>query len=87
MSDDLISRKAVLELLFKDGEWCTDISTIYERVENLKTAFEKEKVIEEMKKTGKRFCVSVRCSEDCQNCEHGVLMKALIEIVEKGGIE
>ena len=88
MKDDLISRKAVIKAVDKhkrdDGTLDDDISIILEEVE---TAFDKEKVIEEMKKTGKRFCVSVRCSEDCQNCEHGVLMKALIEIVKKGGIE
>lgn len=84
MSDDLISRKAVLELLFKDGEWCTDISTIYERVENLKTAFEKEKVIEEL-----------NAERNLMYREDGTLMSSrttvnidkAIEIVEKGGIE
>lgn len=88
MKDDLISRKAVIKAVDKhkrdDGTLDDDISIILEEVE---TAYDKEKVIEEMKKTGKRFCVSARCSEDCQNCEHGVLMKALIEIVKKGGIE
>ena len=95
MSDDLISRKALLgieRLLMTDiVENNPAAKYILEQVlfdiEHSETAFDKEKVIEEMKKTGKRFCVSARCSEDCQNCEHGVLMKALIEIVKQGGIE
>lgn len=100
MIDDLISRKAMLDILnLRLMDYSRDrnsgvqrIAVMYEYeiiplVEKQDTAFDKEKVIEEMKKTGKRFCVSVRCTEDCQNCDHGVLMKALIEIVEKGGIE
>ena len=58
-----------------------------ELINSRPTSFNKEMVIDEMKKTGVRFCVNVKCPEDCQNCEHGVLMKALIDIVGKGGIE
>lgn len=78
MSDDLISRKVVLELLFKDGEWCTDISTIYERVENLKTAYEKEKVIEELRNPDNYTIVAGK---------HFTTVDRSVEIVEKGGIE
>lgn len=106
MSDDLISRKAVIDYLreqnnnviiekHKDGFVSEDtcrgmesaISAFRNFILTLPTAFDKEKVIEEMKKIGKRLCVSVKCSEDCQNCEHGIMMKALIEIVKKGGVE
>lgn len=93
MNNDLISRTAVLQILYDvkdDDDTPKNYGTLLDiirQIRELPVAFDKEKVIEEMKKTGKRFCVSVRCSEDCQNCEHGVLMKALIEIVKKGGIE
>ena len=50
MNDDLISRKAVIEVVDKhtreDGTLDDDISVILEEVE---TAFDKEKVIEELK--------------------------------------
>lgn len=50
MSDDLISRKAVIEAVDRhtreDGTLDDDISVILEEV---KTAFDKEKVIEELK--------------------------------------
>lgn len=46
----------------------TDIAvSVCMEIEEMPTAFYKEKVIEEMKKTGKRFCVSVRCSERSDN--------------------
>lgn len=91
MNDDLISRKTLLDRFkYGDKETETDkawICTVRRLIKEQPTAFDKEKVIEEMQKAGGRFCISVKCKEDCQNCEHGILMKALIAIVEKGGIE
>ena len=53
MSDDLISREAVIEAVDRhtreDGTLDDDISVILEEV---KTAFDKEKVIEELKEEG-----------------------------------
>ena len=49
------------------------------------TAFNEEKVIAEMKKRGTRVCASAACMEDCGNCEHGILMRDLINIVKEGG--
>ena len=93
MSDDLISRKAVIESVDRhtrdDGTLDDDISIILEEV---KTAFDKEKVIEELKEIATH-------SASCKNqCEFGsaeyfdymgaeVAYKTTIEIVEKGGIE
>lgn len=99
---DLISRKMLLEevqsfrcsitgLRYGKGVLAQAADeyrkSILQIVEDQPTAFDKEKVIEEMKKIGKRICVCVKCREDCENCEHGVLMKTLIGIVEKGGVE
>ena len=93
MSDDLISRKAVVETVDRhtrdDGTLDDDISVILEEVE---TVFDKEKVIEELKEIATH-------SASCKNqCEFGsteyfdymgaeVAYKTTIEIVEKGGIE
>ena len=74
MSDDLISRKAVIESVDRhtrdDGTLDDDISVILEEV---KTAFDKEKVIEELKTEG---CI---IDDEAGN--------RAVEIVEKGGIE
>ena len=97
MSDDLISRQAAYKA-FSDylnrniiGEVSSQtelsIGEIASVIKSIPTAFYKEKVIEEMKNCGERFCISVKCSGDCQNCDHGVMMRSIIEIVEKGGIE
>lgn len=88
---DLISREEVLERLqilkkFNTAEIIQDVIDAAEQQINFcSTAFDKEKVIEEIKNLGEKFCTSVKCSGDCQNCDHGVMMRLLIEIVEKGG--
>ena len=82
MKDDLISRKAVIEAVDKhtkeDGTLDDDISVILEEVE---TAFDKEKVIEELK--GEiELCVTHPLYP-----ERYIKKDRAIEIVEKGGIE
>ena len=85
MSDDLIRRKAVIKAVDRhtrdDGTLDDDISVILEEVE---TAFDKEKVIEEL-----------NSERNLMYREDGTLMGArtqisidrAVEIVEKGGIE
>lgn len=72
---DLISRKAVIEAVDRhtrdDGTLDDDISVILEEVE---TAFDKEKVIEELE----NYLFEKYCVEGDEN---------ISEIVEKGGIE
>ena len=94
MSNDLISRKAVIETVDRhttdDGKLDDDISVILEEV---KTAFDKEKVKEQIqifrskfectccpKNIGKHIPVS------CDECMD-TFAKVNIVIVEKGGIE
>ena len=82
MKDDLISRKAVIEVVDKhtrdDGTLDDDISVILEEVE---TAFDKEKVVEELK--GEiELCVTHPLYPG-----RYIKKNRAIEIVEKGGIE
>lgn len=82
MSDDLISRKAVIEAVDKhtreDGTLDENITVILEEV---KTAFNKEKVRQELEKFSKLY----RLSE--KDCEFAIPQNIALEIVEKGGIE
>ena len=89
MSNDLISRKAVIEAVDKhtreDGTLDEDISIILEEV---KTAFDKEKVTEQLKSNVNLVqrisgqAVTFMFSDGYCN---GV--KDSIKIIEKGGIE
>lgn len=88
MSDDLISRKAVIAAVDRhtreDGILDDDISVILEEVE---TTFDKEKVIKELKNLAEvsREYWSKFDDEDAFG-EMNAYTRA-IEIVEKGGIE
>ena len=82
MSDDLISRKAMINILKgvdKDG--LLTINQIIDFIEDQPTAFDKEKVIEELK--GEiELCVTHPLYPG-----RYIKKSRTIEIVEKGGIE
>ena len=95
MSDDLISRKAVIEAVDRhtreDGTLDDDISIILEEV---KTAFDKEKIIEELKSWEKAShdagIQSTYAELDNKASEYyheSLAYHRTIEIVEKGGIK
>lgn len=83
MSDDLISRKAVIETVDRhtreDGTLDDDISVILKEV---KTAFDKERVIDEL--IAGRFVYE---GEDVIGESTSIRIDKAIKIVEKGGIE
>ena len=89
MSDDLISRKAVIKAVDRhtreDGTLDDDISIILEEV---KTAFDKEKVIEQLKSSMAKVR-GMAFSEYTSGMEtgYGAAIMDAIEIIEKGGIE
>ena len=96
MSDDLISRKALLEVI--DISFIIPILKmnlrpeheavlkIREIIMNMPTAFDKEKVIEELDKLTGEECTLHECGIRSERCKPCIAKKA-IEIVEKGGIE
>ena len=84
MKDDLISRKAAIEAVDRhardDGTLDDDISVILEEVE---TAFDKEKVIEELE-YGKEM--SAKYSTGLRGQGHIEAFDEAISIVKRGGI-
>lgn len=96
MSDDLISREAAIALVYKIGY--INVSNQYDfkancRVDKIRqelielpTAFDKEKVLDELGELTGEECTLHECgirSEKCKAC----IAKKAIEIVEKGGVE
>ena len=83
MRNDLISRKAVIETVYRhtrdDGTLDDDISVILEEVE---TAFDKEKVKEELT-AGKFITIGGNTVGESVN----IRIDRAVEIVEKGGIK
>ena len=86
MNDDLISRKAVLEILYDISNrnygslFGHGINRACDIIEHAKTAFDKEKVIEELEEAGQE------CTE-CNDVCGAEAIEYAIEVVEKGGIE
>ena len=84
---DLISRKAAIESVDRhtreDGTLDDDISVILEEVE---TAFDKEKVIVELKVLSTGIILNTNI---CDDYAEGYVRAAkdIIEIVEKGGVK
>lgn len=58
------------------------LSDVQEVIESQPTAFDLESVMQQIKDKGAKLCCSVKCNDDCENCEHGVLMKSIIEILK-----
>lgn len=90
MNDDLISRKAVIKAVDRhtreDGTLDEDISIILEEV---KIAFDKEKVIEEIKEY--KEDAEKWANKSIENADEFYTYvdayKNCLEIVEKGGVE
>lgn len=80
MSDDLISRKAVLDILTEERIRNSILASpafgemLAQRIKNIPTAFDKEKVIEELED----YLFEKYCVEGDEK---------IAEIVKKGGIE
>ena len=81
MSDDLISRNAVIESVDKhtkeDGTLDDDISVILEEVE---TVFDKQNVLDQIERQSKLYSLSDR------DCEFAIPQNIALEIVKNGGI-
>lgn len=94
MSDDLISRKAVIKAVDRhtreDGTLDDDISVI---LEEIREAFDKEKVIEELKawekasyNTGIARAYSGLDNKASEYYQESRAYHRAIEIIEKGGV-
>lgn len=78
MSDDLISRQALIENLMQEIPLAENVHIFIDIIENQQTAFDKEKVIEELQSP---------CNYTIVAGKHFTTVDRAIEIVEKGGIE
>ena len=89
MSNDLISRKALLEKL---EEWCGSQTyliseEVWKIIKNFPKAFDKEKVIDELKRMEEESCKEWNEYGDVASLGKVITFSETIEIVEKGGIE
>lgn len=80
MSDDLISRKSLIENLnkFAPEHYAALVNDL---IMKEPTAFDKEKVKQELEISSKLYSLNDR------DCEFAILQNIALEIIEKGGIE
>lgn len=55
-------------------------------IENQMTAYDVDKVVERINSIGKSYCESVNCDKNCQDCEHGCIMRAVEAAIKAGGV-
>lgn len=87
MSNDLISRRALLEDLMEQIPLAENVQIFKEIIEEQPTAYDVDKVVEQINQIGKSVCDSVKCDENCADCDHGSIMRAVTKKVEGGGVE
>lgn len=61
-------------------------SSFRNMIDEQSTAYDVEAVVKDIQDIGTRFCASVHCNDECECCDHGSMMKAIIDIVRKGGV-
>ena len=98
MSGDLISREVLIKVVensmkdnpHKDSKIAINHSTEHlhfiKLIAEIPTVYDVEKVVEQIKHIGTAYCSSVVCDNECLNCDHGVIMREIIKIVQKGGV-
>ena len=93
MSDDLISRQALIENLMQEIPLAENVHIFRDIIENQPTAFDKEKVTQELKSNMESAQLAhslvgtdlVQCGGFSYGYYNGV--KDAVKIIEKGGIE
>ena len=61
-------------------------ATLEQAIDAQATAYDVDKVAEQVKEKGTRICCSVKCTENCEDCEHGCLMRMILKTVRAGGV-
>lgn len=79
-ADDLISRKAFLKYMHDNFEQTPQVVVFRGIISEQPTAFDKEKVIEELKQISKALLMA-------ENFNGAACIDKAIEVIEKGGIE
>ena len=96
---DLISRSELLKrfLVNKDGhriqerdcdnfEVTVSIKDVKTIIKEQPTAYDVEKVVDELKEVHEKFCKNVACDELCEHCEEYIMFNKNIKIVKQGGV-
>lgn len=59
---------------------------ILEIIDEAPTTYDVEKVVGQINAIGKSYCDIFDCNKDCKDCDHGCLMRKIVEEVKEGGL-
>lgn len=82
LKDDLISRSDVAEFMF-ENRMCTSINNAYDKLRCIKTAYDVEKVVEQLEEW--TFNADVNLGDGIKNSDL-IASKNAIDIVKRGGV-
>jgi len=60
-------------------------NAICELIDRQPTAYDVDRVVEGVNSIGKSYCDSIKCDKNCQDCDHGSIMRAITQKVKAGG--
>ena len=92
---DLISRSELIKLFKEHMRTARDfreiIINIIPTIKNQPTAYDIDKVVEELEEVHNKFCKNVVCGgksrcELCEDCEEYIMFSKNIKIVKQGGV-
>ena len=63
------------------AEWLKELKQLRQKT------FDVEAVVKEVQNIGTRFCTVSGCNSECECCDHGSIMKAVIDVIRKGGVK
>ena len=69
------------------GGFAIAIDDIEELIREVPTAYDSNEVVEQVRGIGTVYCTNVGCNNECDNCDHGCMMNAIINKVKAGGID
>lgn len=73
----------------KCDTWCDagESFVLRDDVKEAKTAFDIEVVVKEVQDIGTSFCTTIHCNNECENCDHGSIMRVILDAIRKGGVK
>lgn len=67
--------------------WSVGMSLAQSATYDIPTAYDVEEVIKKIQKIGEDSCKYLICNIECQDCDYGIMMREIIDVVRQGGVK
>lgn len=84
MYEELVDRLQWL-MNFGDDIYISVLDDIRETMYSQEIYFNLARVTEQIKEVGERYCKSVRCDNNCDDCDNASIIRAILHIINNGG--